>query len=393
MKQFLLIALAAVAVVGCKKNIDSQDQINPDEMRLGAQTANITKADLPSAFTANSKIGMYSVKASDFTTAFTIMKDPVTSAPQANIGYNYGGTVDAQWKASGVDVLKWQVTANPAIPEPVLLFGYHPYIKDIAFDAVAKTSIPFAVNTNQSVAADLQQSDLMWAGSTGKPTPQGTYEQLVPGYSAVNGQGLIKATDAANPINMQFNHMLSKLSFKVGCNAIVGGSGATTEKYKDVEIINVAVEGQDISASGLLDIKAGVFTATANKPLTPGDISWVGEVGYPDANIVLTQTAVDADKFVKVCDLVVLPQNFTGKTGNQFSFELKYQYSNDNGSTWSEKTKSYTTNLPVETKISEFVRNRQYDLNATLTLSSNEIFITTSIVDWTTGEAIPIQGN
>lgn len=375
-----------MSLVGCKKNqVDPVDPIN-EEIRIGSPSVLISKADDPSTllhseFATGEMIGVYSI---DNKTA------DLSVAKQSNVGYKYDKD-NTLWTAKdGVEPLKWQFTgATPNVQEVAVdLVGYFPYSDAVALEA-DNVSIPYVLEVDQSTTEVVMKNDLLWARSTGKKTDQ-SYEELTPGWAAINGQGIKKSTDVGKKINLNFHHVLAAMDFKVALKQVPSGN----ETFTDVKITKIEVLGPDITVAGKLDLSKGVFTETVNAADVNGAIKWNPTDGMP-----LTIHPVDTEDkdlvYSDVCCMVALPKDFVGKTGNMIKYTFSYTYDPDgDGVMPSEvvvKDYFYSLGKGGANDVNALVSNSYNKVKAIMVISSNEIRITTSINPWAVVEYPPIN--
>lgn len=358
MKRILLLSLALATVVGCKSKVENPSYPD-DEIRLGASTMLTKSVDAATTFGAGQEIGVYSIKQSN-DAAFT-------DFAVKNAGYVYGSPV---W-GNKTEKLLWMV------PDVALfMYGYHPFSGltgspvTASADALELTfNFPVTEDTkviDQSDAALLTTYDLMYSKTSN------------------DGAGFTKATQGVTPVNMKFGHKLCRLRFNL---AVSYDNDITLNTDKIVTVKAVRVAGQQIMTQTKLNMKTGVASATVNPVGTSQTIEWKGAknvVAVPSVNSGMTPPA----NFDAVADMIVIP--FVAVQGdNTFTFELSYV--NGSGQT---KSNTYTINVPVYNggnKDIDFVPNRYNDFKVWINLSTKNIELSASIVNWDTMVYDPIQ--
>lgn len=374
-----------MSLVGCKKSqVDPIDPKN-DEIRIGSPSLLVSKADpttlLHSEFVTGDMIGVYSVENAG---------EDLSLAKQSNVGYKYDKDNTLWVVKDGVEPLKWQFTvATPNVIEvPVDLVGYFPYNDGVTLDA-DNVSMPFTLQIDQSTTEAVIKNDLLWARSTGKKADQ-SYEELTPEWTVINGQGIKKSTDVGKKINLNFNHIMAAVDFKVALKQVPSGA----ETFTDVKITKIEILGPDITVAGKLNLSKGTFTETANATDVNGDIKW-----NPAEGMLLNIHAVDVEDndlvYSNVCCMVAQPKDFIGKAGNMIKYTFSYTYDPDgDGVTPSEvivKDYFYSLGKGGTNDVNALLSNTYNKVKAMIVISSNEIRITTSINPWAVVEYPPIN--
>lgn len=373
MNKYLILLALGFAIVGCKRK-DVTPLVGDDEILIGTTNVVVSKAKLNETFVDGDQIGVFSVVNG---------ANVINPNRQANCVYTYDLNNVAWNPISKESALLWQFDGEiPSRTEvPVDLIAYYPYNSALVVDA-DNVSVEFAVQTNQTLKADLQKSDVMWARSTGK-TDANEYEQLKPGFATINGKGIAKSKDVGQRIDLKFNHLFASIVHKV----VVFQQTDGTETFSDVKLTKIEIEGAKIETSGKLNVCTGVFTPTANGENVKGSIVWEPEVPVDITTLLNSGDSPQESNYVEAGETVVLPQVFRGTVGNVIKYTITYTHDADGAGTASApevitKTYQYVMGSGVASGIDEFLINTQLTAKARITLNSNEIKVTTSIIPW-----------
>lgn len=322
MKNFLLLACAVAAMVSCKKEpfTPTVAPVAGDEIQISSSTT--TKGLTPdyekdgrNNFFAGDQIGIFVAnQIAAVENPFTFTPDGVKSN-RFDVGYEYA---EPYWKAvpmkGGVPSDDADATISrlmfPTIGDKVAkLYAYFPYsltttgpkTVTVTNDAdVAK--LTYALPLEQSADAVLRTADLMWAKN--------------------DNTGAGWAPQSAG-INLEFNHLLTKLTYAINIKNTGTSEVAAVVRY----VRAVEVKGKNV----LVD-QAATFQIEDGK-LTPASAA-AADAGSVFAKFLATdkglkvETKVDADgKFSEPGDAVTLdmllyPFADQVKNDNEFAIYL-----------------------------------------------------------------------
>ena len=225
MKRFstILAALALVVLMqGCGKDPSTEPELpnNPDtptqsavQLRLKGDIATITPPTRVNAngFEANDNVGVYISATGSLATSDNMLDNEAFTYSSGNITAPEGKEV--YWGSEDVRLSVW---------------AYYPYVTTVSDNA----AYPFAVNTNQTEAADYYNSDFITAQASNL-APQTT------------------------PVELTFAHSLSKIIV-----TLAAGEGITTEALTSAEK-SLSISGAIVD--GTIDLADGTATAGTTK--------------------------------------------------------------------------------------------------------------------------------
>lgn len=391
MKKFMILATAAVAAVGCTKtNVEPNVPAYSNEIQLTSSvlTSGETKAmNIATTFVATSEIYMWSYDLAEFKALATTSKDPKQTA----LKYKYGATA---WTPV-TTYLEWQddkPTEGAGLGDKALvLVGIHP-TEGTDPSVSAKNTVGYTIKAAQNDAEAIRLSDVMWAAHTGTTivegdAPSSTPENLVPGASAPTyGPGINKGNTNNTIVPLEFHHLTSALDFKIRFTENTPGS---TVACTEVKVNSIKLIGTEVATAGSIALWNGVLTPdAAAAPAEEKTISWTPATPTAVTTAIKKEkdnVLADAD-YMEMATLLTIPGNYTSATKLVFSIEYKY----NNGTTIKEiKDELYTFPLGSELAFQKFERNKINRLKVHIQLNSNQINITSSIVDWTENDITP----
>lgn len=175
------------------------------------------KTDVNNDFTTESQIGLYATKADEVDVRVALPEN-------TNVGY-FNPTGSTQWSVieagKGIMFL--------ADEQPMNFYAYHPFTAQPGTSVVMETdnaspTLIYTLPQNQSTVQSLTSADLMW----GKK---------------------FNVSESSGVVNLEFEHKLSKLSFK-----ITSGSDWGTE---EVSVSKIELVGAELPKTAKLNISTG----------------------------------------------------------------------------------------------------------------------------------------
>lgn len=225
-----LLLITVVMAGGCRKRkIDTPR--DPGQVRFSVvssvpklEVGSRAVTDVNNDFTTESQIGIYAIGADEIDVNLALPEN-------ANIGY-FNPTGSTQWSV---------IEAGTAIKflaedKAMNFFAYHPYTAQpntsVAMDpnAVSPT-LSYTLPSDQSTLPSLTVADLMWGKKFGITESQGV-------------------------VNLEFEHKLSKLSFKINAGSDWG---------EDLSLSRLEIIGSDVASSAKLHISSGNLTVGAER--------------------------------------------------------------------------------------------------------------------------------
>lgn len=196
MKRLILYSFIALAITACSESNESV--VQPEEGRVPIRLSSRLNASMQRNSRQDVQI------ASGQQVSFFVTR---TGNP-ADYAYN-----NAQLTADGVGNFDYSYNGQdtlffPIYTDNVDFYGIHPFNSSINL----QNTHSFSVQQNQSDIRDFLNSDLLYIDT-------------------------LNITRTLNPITLQFNHMLTKLTFE-----IVAGPGVVLDSISSVEVLNVQTQ-------------------------------------------------------------------------------------------------------------------------------------------------------
>lgn len=286
MRKFLLIIVALLFCAACNKQVVD---LPADQLAVVVAPA-ITdepvrapsKADTYTFFAKNSQVGLYIVNYNG--------QVPGVLANTGNQSDNECFTADDNGILRKTPPVFYPA---PDVATKVDIYAYYPYTVDMATNV---RSCPFAVELDQSVAANVSKSDLCWAKNLRASQEQG-----------------IEPT--SKPLAMEFVHKFSKIMISLNVSPISPSGKAVTG------VANVKVNG--VYPGVTLDLVSGNTTlkngvADSHSTITPT----VLQAGTPGTTEYKYEVIVPAQPFTVGYNLITFELNYADGTHSELSYKV-----------------------------------------------------------------------
>jgi len=282
MKKFMILAVAAIAMVACTKTYEvvetSQEQ---SPIGFGTWNETLTKASVNNTFDVNDNFKVWGEKLVGETHTTVFNGVTVTKTVAEPETWNY--TTKQYWDMSATSYT---------------FYGIAP-----AADGYTVNATTGAVTASPIITFTGKDSDILVA------------QKAV--VNKTDGGGNF---NSFNKVPMVFNHVAALVDIKVKISTGLVAAGATV-KVSSIQLQNISTKGTFVVAAGYTTAPAATWTpSTASAETTA---SFDSEDGFVDASEDLN-TNLDGTGTILINKLVVMPQGF--RTEGDFIQKLDIDY-------------------------------------------------------------------
>ena len=329
MKKYLLLTIAAVAIVACSSDYEVEKTENsaPVPIILGtaidgtatrSNSQSIQTGDpsatpaVPGYLTNGKKAGVYIY----YTTKQESQTMGTGTYGYKNLEYTVNGSAGA---------MNYPTGNQPYFPEVktqnIDIYVFSPRIYTGTGELKDQTAVTFNTVANQTDADDYIASDFVWGSKTG-----------------------VTNADAANPINVSLSHKLSKINVNIG-----GGSGVALSS-----LLGASITLAGVNLAGTVNLTTGAVATTGT---TTSTLTFTTATAAPTGKFA-SSTTTDC----YTASAVIIPQTLTSQDLTiTLSNGSKYKYS-------LSKT---------------FAAGTAYNFD--ITVNASGLSLTTTISNWTAG--------